>query len=105
METNELFNYFLTALGGGGVTQLFNWRINKRKGNSEAKAMEIKNIKDVVDSIYLPLIDRLDARIKDLEAQVHQMSKEVEEEHRQNDELRKQVRSLQEELEEAKKKH
>ena len=70
MEANEIVTYVLTALGGGGVTQFFNWRANKKKVNSEAKAMEIDNIKEIVDSVYQPLIAQQNARIKELETEV-----------------------------------
>lgn len=70
MEANEIVTYVLTALGGGGITQFFNWRANKKKVNSEAKAMEIDNIKEIVDSVYQPLIAQQNARIKELETEV-----------------------------------
>ena len=70
MEANEIITYVLTALGGGGITQFFNWRANKKKVNSEAKAMEIENIKEIVDSVYQPLIAQQNARIKELETEV-----------------------------------
>ena len=70
MEINEVWGYLATAIGGGGVTQILNWRINRKKGNSEAKAMEIDNIKEVVDSVYRPLIEQQNNRIKELESEV-----------------------------------
>lgn len=70
MEASEIIPYILTALGGGGITQFFNWRANKKKVNSEAKAMEIENIKEIVDSVYQPLIAQQNARIKELETEV-----------------------------------
>lgn len=70
MEASEIVTYVLTALGGGGITQFFNWRANKKKVNSEAKAMEIDNIKEIVDSVYQPLIAQQNARIKELETEV-----------------------------------
>lgn len=78
METNELVGYVLTALGSGGITQFFNWRANKKKVNSEAKAMEIENIKEIVDSVYQPLIAQQNARIKELENEVRDLREQRE---------------------------
>ncbi len=78
METNELVGYVLTALGSGGITQFFNWRANKKKANSEAKSMEIENIKKIVDSVYQPLIAQQNARIKELENEVRDLREQRE---------------------------
>ena len=74
MENVELLGYLATALGGGGITQFLNWRINRKKGKEEGKGMEIENIKKIVDEVYKPLLEQqntqivqANARIKELE--------------------------------------
>lgn len=95
METNEIITYVLTALGGGGITQFFNWRANKKKVNSEVGAMEIDNIKAIVDSVYQPLIEQQNKRIKELELEVKDLR---EERTRLNDEHQKEIAKLQKQI-------
>lgn len=95
METNEIITYVLTALGGGGITQFFNWRANKKKANSEVSAMEIDNIKAIVDSVYQPLIEQQNKRIKELELEVKELR---EERTRLNDEHQKEIAKLQKQI-------
>lgn len=77
METGEIIGYVLTALGGGGVTQFFNWRLNKRKGTAEVKRDEIENIHRTVEDVYKPLIDQQNQRIRELESEVKQLREQL----------------------------
>ena len=93
METGEIIGYVLTALGGGGVTQFFNWRLNKRKGTAEVKRDEIENIHRTVEDIYKPLIEQQNQRneqqnirIKELEAEVRELRNQLAKERQEHQE-------------------
>lgn len=84
METGEIIGYVLTALGGGGVTQFFNWRINKRRGNAEVKRDEIENIHRTVEDVYKPLIEQQNLRIKELETEVRELRNQLAKERQEH---------------------
>ena len=95
MDTGEIISYALTALGGGGVTQFLNWRLNKRKGTAEVKRDEIENIHRTVEDVYKPLIEQQNERIKELEAEVRglrdQLAKERTEHQEAMSAMQKQI--------------
>jgi maltodextrin utilization protein YvdJ len=91
----EHLDAILGALGGGLVTQLANWGINRKKGKQEVNAMEIDNIKEIVDSVYQPLIDQQNKRIKELELEVRELR---EERVRLRDEHQKEIAKLQKQI-------
>ena len=102
MENVELLGYLATALGGGGITQFLNWRINRKKGKEEGKGMEIENIKKIVDEVYKPLLEQqntqivqANARIKELEAEVKSLR---EERSKERDSYQKQIAALQKQI-------
>lgn len=95
MEVNEIISYAATALGAGGLTQLLNWRINRKKGKEEGKGMEIDNIKKIVDEVYKPLINQQNTRIQELEAEVKALR---EERTRERDSYQKQIAALQKQI-------
>lgn len=84
METGEIIGYVLTALGGGGVTQFFNWRLNKRRGNAEVKRDEIENIHRTVEDVYKPLIEQQNLRIKELETEVRELRNQLAKERQEH---------------------
>ena len=84
METGEIIGYVLTALGGGGVTQFFNWRINKRRGNAEVKRDEIENIHRTVEDVYKPLVEQQNIRIKELETEVRELRNQLAKERQEH---------------------
>lgn len=86
MEAGEIIGYVLTALGGGGVTQFFNWRINKRRGNAEVKRDEIENIHRTVEDVYKPLIEQQNLRIKELESEVRELRNQLAKERAEHQE-------------------
>ena len=78
------------AAGGGIVTQIVNWRINRRKDLAEAKTteaeashteaeahnQEIENMRKAMEDFYTPLVKRQNERITELEAEVKQLREE-----------------------------
>lgn len=86
MEAGEIIGYVLTALGGGGVTQFFNWRLNKRRGNAEVKRDEIENIHRTVEDVYKPLIEQQNLRIKELESEVRELRNQLAKERAEHQE-------------------
>ena len=86
MEAGEIIGYVLTALGGGGVTQFFNWRINKRRGNAEVKRDEIENIHRTVEDVYKPLVEQQNIRIKELETEVRELRNQLAKERAEHQE-------------------
>lgn len=86
MESGEIIGYFVALLGGGGVTQFVNWRINKRKGNAEVKRDEIENIHRTVEDVYKPLIEQQNKRIKELEEEVHGLREQLARERAEHQE-------------------
>lgn len=84
MEAGEIIGYVLTALGGGGVTQFFNWRLNKRRGNAEVKRDEIENIHRTVEDVYKPLVEQQNIRIKELETEVRELRNQLAKERQEH---------------------
>lgn len=95
MDTGEIIGYAISALGGGGIAQFFNWRVNKRKGNAEVKRDEIENIHRTVEDVYKPLIEQQNKRIKELEEEVRglrdQLAKERAEHQEAMSAMQKQI--------------
>ena len=92
MEAGEIIGYALTALGGGGVTQFFNWRLNKRKDVASVKSDEIETMRKAMQDFYDPLVKKQNERIAELEQEV----KDIRDEKRQMQaEYLKQIDSLQ----------
>ena len=77
MVNGELWGYVLTALSSGGLTQLINWRINRRKGLSEVKANEIDNMRKAMEDFYKPLLQHQDERIAAQNARIVELEAEV----------------------------
>lgn len=90
MEFGDMMSYVGVALGSGGLTQLLNWRINRKKGlaeaktteaeasntEAEAKNKEIDNMRKAMEDFYTPLVKRQNERIAELEAEVKQLREE-----------------------------
>lgn len=102
MEFGDIWTYVVTAVGGGGITQLINWRLNKRKNaaevntaEAEAKAAEIDNMRKAMQDFYEPLVERQNARIAELEKEV----KDLRADKREQELLyQKQISALQEQI-------
>lgn len=78
MELGEILGYVISAIGGGGITQFFNWRINKKKGQVEVDASEIDNIKKSVE-VYQTIIADQNKRISELTQEVQELRAEKRE--------------------------
>ena len=76
MEIGEIVGYVITALSAGGITQIINWRINKRKAKAEAKQSEIEVIAQTVQTVYEPIIKHQNERITELEREVKELRDE-----------------------------
>ena len=70
MDIAEILSYAVTAIGAGGVTQVVNWRLNKRKASAEVKSDEIDNMRKAMQDFYEPLVERQNTRIGELEKEV-----------------------------------
>ena len=86
MESGEIIGYLLTALGSGGATQFFNWRVRKRKGNAEVKRDEIENIHHMVEDVYKPLVEQQNKRIKELEEEIQRLREQLTRERAEHQE-------------------
>ena len=70
MEVGELFGYIISAVSGGGLMGIINWKINRKKAAVEVKVNEIEAIHQTVEQVYKPIIDQQNTRIRELEAEV-----------------------------------
>ena len=92
MEIGEIAGYIISALGGGGITQLINARINRKKVKVEVQQSEIDVIASTVRSVYEPIIKQQNERIDELNREVKQLraEKQVMQEN-----YERQIKSLQ----------
>lgn len=74
----EIMGYIGTALGAGGITQVVNWRINKKKAKVEVQADEIENIRKSVE-VYQTIISDQSKRIAELTEEVQTLRREKKE--------------------------
>jgi len=102
MELGEIFGYIASAVGGGGLTAIINWRVNKSKAKAELKMSELEVIAQTVQTVYEPIIHQqneriaqLDAEVKELRDEKKQMQKDYELQIAQiKEEYNKQIQSL-----------
>ena len=66
MELGEILTYAATALGGGGIASVLNWKWNKRKAAAETKLDEVEVIRKTIEDVYKPTIDYQNSQIKEL---------------------------------------
>ena len=78
MEIGEIISYALAALGGGGLSGVVYWRLNKRQKKAEVKGDEIENLNAIVEKVYKPMIDSLKERVDELETKVRKLRDERE---------------------------
>ena len=99
MDWGEVMGYVATALGAGGLTQIINWRISKRKGIAEVKSDEIDNMRKAMEDFYKPLLNHQDERIAAQNTRIAELENEVKtirEEKRQMElSYQKQITDLQ----------
>lgn len=89
MDLTDVISIVCGAAGGGIVTQIVNWRINRKKGIAEAKnaeaeasntledarAKEIENVRKSVE-VYQTIIADQNKRISELTEEVQQIRRE-----------------------------
>lgn len=94
MDFGEIMTYVGTAIGAGGLTQVVNWRINRKKAKEEVKSDEIENIRKSID-VYQTIISDQNKRITELTQEVNtlreQLRIERNEHQKQIDSLQKQI--------------
>ena len=79
MDFAEIMTYIGTALGGGGIASVLNWRWNKRKAAAETKQDEIEVIRKTIEEVYKPTIDYQNQQIKELRETVTLQQGEITE--------------------------
>lgn len=77
MDFGEIMTYVGTAIGAGGLTQIINWRIGKRKATAEVKSDEIDNMRKAMEDFYKPLLQHQDERIAAQNARIAELETEV----------------------------
>ena len=86
MDFGEIMTYAATALGGGGIAGLLNWRWNKRKAAAETKQDEIEVIRKTIEEVYKPTIEYQNQQIRELRETVTLQQGEITELRRKVDE-------------------
>ena len=101
MEIGEIIGYALSALGGGGIASIFNWRINKNKAKEEVKSDEIENIRKSVE-VYQTIITDLKTRNDEQNTKINELTQEVEQLRREKREAemehQRQIQNLQRQI-------
>lgn len=105
MDFGEIMTYAATALGGGGIASVLNWRWNKRKAAAETKQDEIEVIRKTIEEVYKPTIDYQNDQIEKLrqtvtlqQAEITELRSKVEECADSRDECHKMVATLKDEI-------
>lgn len=98
MDWGSIILAAVSALGGSGITQVFNWRLNKKKAKEEVKATEIDNMRKAMVEFYQPLLDdqnrhieTLKVRIADQDTRIQQQSREISNLHKQISDIYKMI--------------
>jgi septal ring factor EnvC (AmiA/AmiB activator) len=86
MDFGEIMTYAATALGGGGIAGLLNWRWNKRKAAAETKQDEIEVIRKTIEEVYKPTIEYQNQQIRELRETITLQQGEIAELRRKVDE-------------------
>lgn len=87
MDIGTVLAYIGSALGGGGIIELFHWRTQKKKATEEVKSDELDNIHKSID-VYKTIIDSQNERIAQLQNENKELRQELEELRRELNELR-----------------
>jgi len=102
MDWGEAMGYLATALGAGGLTQIINWKLSKRKATAEVKSDEIDNMRKAMEDFYKPLLHHQDERIAAQNTRIAELEQEVKtirEEKRQMElSYQKQIADLQKQI-------
>ena len=105
MDFGEIMTYIGTALGGGGIASVLNWRWNKRKAAAETKQDEIEVIRKTIEEVYKPTIDYQNQQIKELretvtlqQGEITELRRKVEDCADSRDECHKMLATLKDEI-------
>ena len=79
MEFSDIWGYVVAVISAGGITQLINWRINKRKANAETQSSEVEVIAQAMRDVYEPLVDRQQKEIDRQSDKIHNLEQQIEE--------------------------
>ena len=98
MEFGDIWSYIVAAIGAGGITQLVNWRINKKKANIEVQSSELQLIAETVRTVYEPIIEQQNRTIEKNNERINALEAEVEklreEKHTLQDQYQEQIQKL-----------
>ena len=95
MDFTEIIGYLGSAVGGGGLTALFNWRYNKKKNAADLKSDEIDNMRKAMEDFYKPLVEQQNNRIHQLEGEVNTLREQLTSERNEH---RRQIEALQRQI-------
>lgn len=95
MNFGDVWGYIVALVGGGGITQLVNWRLNKRKNIAEVKSDEIATMRQAMQDFYEPLVNRQNVRIQELESEIANLR---EERRKMESHYQSQILALQEQI-------
>lgn len=85
MEFGEIMTYVGTALGGGGIASLLNWKWNKRKAAAETKQDEVEVVRKIIDEVFKPTVEYQEKQITELRETVAIQQGEITELRRKVD--------------------
>ena len=91
MDFGEIMTYIGTALGGGGIAGLLNWRWNKRKAAAETKQDEVEVIRKIIEEVYKPTIDFQEQELGKLRERAASQQERLDTQEREIAELRDKV--------------
>lgn len=91
MDFGEIMTYAATALGGGGIASVLNWRWNKRKAAAETKQDEVEVVRKIIEEVFKPTIDFQEKRAKEQQEEITELRKTVDLQQKEITELRKKV--------------
>lgn len=98
MEFGDIWSYIVAAIGAGGITQLVNWRINKKKASVEVQSSELQLIAETVRTVYEPIIEQQNRTIEKNNERINALEAEVEklreEKHALQDQYQDQIQKL-----------
>jgi len=98
MEFGDIWSYIVAAIGAGGITQLVNWRINKKKASVEVQSSELQLIAETVRTVYEPIIEQQNRTIEKNNERINALEAEVEklreEKHLIQDQYQEQIQKL-----------
>ena len=98
MDWGEIVSYLATAVGGGGIVSVLNWKLSKRKATAETKQEEIEVIRKTIDEVYKPTIESLNDQVKELREEVTTLRGEIKRIRAERDECHQTLTTLQEQV-------